>query len=114
MTRSAADTMKVTVLGCSGSVPGPDSPASGYLIEFGFTVYDYMMSSDMAKKAYLPLPGSGESVQGGHAVCLVGYQDQFKTPDGKTTKAYLVRNSWGTSWALSRIIKNCRARKLFS
>jgi ribonuclease BN (tRNA processing enzyme) len=25
--------VKVTVLGCSGSVPGPDSPASGYLIE---------------------------------------------------------------------------------
>lgn len=25
--------MKVTVLGCSGSVPGPDSPASGYLVE---------------------------------------------------------------------------------
>jgi ribonuclease BN (tRNA processing enzyme) len=25
--------MKVTVLGCSGSVPGPDSPASGYLLE---------------------------------------------------------------------------------
>ncbi|WP_375479231.1 MBL fold metallo-hydrolase [uncultured Jatrophihabitans sp.] len=25
--------MTVTVLGCSGSVPGPDSPASGYLVE---------------------------------------------------------------------------------
>jgi ribonuclease BN (tRNA processing enzyme) len=25
--------MKVTVLGCSGSLPGPDSPASGYLVE---------------------------------------------------------------------------------
>jgi ribonuclease BN (tRNA processing enzyme) len=25
--------MKLTVLGCSGSIPGPDSPASGYLIE---------------------------------------------------------------------------------
>ena len=25
--------MKVTVLGCSGSLPGPDSPASGYLLE---------------------------------------------------------------------------------
>lgn len=25
--------MKVTVLGCSGSVPGPESPASGYLVE---------------------------------------------------------------------------------
>ena len=25
--------MKVTVLGCSGSIPGPNSPASGYLVE---------------------------------------------------------------------------------
>ena len=25
--------MRLTVLGCSGSMPGPDSPASGYLIE---------------------------------------------------------------------------------
>lgn len=25
--------MKLTVLGCSGSVPGPNSPASGYLVE---------------------------------------------------------------------------------
>jgi ribonuclease BN (tRNA processing enzyme) len=25
--------MKLTVLGCSGSTPGPDSPASGYLLE---------------------------------------------------------------------------------
>jgi ribonuclease BN (tRNA processing enzyme) len=25
--------MKLTVLGCSGSTPGPDSPASGYLVE---------------------------------------------------------------------------------
>jgi ribonuclease BN (tRNA processing enzyme) len=31
--------MKLTVLGCSGSMPGPDSPASGYLLEAeGFRV----------------------------------------------------------------------------
>lgn len=29
--------MKLTILGCSGSVPGPDSPASGYLVEAGDT-----------------------------------------------------------------------------
>ncbi|MDR7302992.1 MBL fold metallo-hydrolase [Haloactinomyces albus] len=29
--------MKLTVLGCSGSIPGPDSPASGYLVEAGDT-----------------------------------------------------------------------------
>ncbi len=30
---ASTELVKVTVLGCSGSVPGPDSPASGYLIE---------------------------------------------------------------------------------
>ena len=25
--------MKLTVIGCSGSLPGPDSPASSYLVE---------------------------------------------------------------------------------
>lgn len=29
--------MKLTILGCSGSGPGPDSPASGYLVESGDT-----------------------------------------------------------------------------
>lgn len=29
--------MKLTILGCSGSVPSPDSPCSGYLVESGDT-----------------------------------------------------------------------------
>ncbi|HET9256059.1 MAG TPA: MBL fold metallo-hydrolase [Pseudonocardiaceae bacterium] len=29
--------MRLTVLGCSGSVPGPESPASGYLVQAGDT-----------------------------------------------------------------------------
>ncbi|CAM00536.1 ribonuclease BN (tRNA processing enzyme) [Saccharopolyspora erythraea NRRL 2338] len=29
--------MKLTILGCSGSVPGPGNPASGYLVESGDT-----------------------------------------------------------------------------
>ncbi len=29
--------MRLTILGCSGGVPGPDSPASGYLLESGGT-----------------------------------------------------------------------------
>jgi C1A family cysteine protease len=67
--------------------------ASGYLIGFGFQVYDYMMSADMASKGFLPLPGADEQLQGGHAVCLCGYDD--------SKKAFLVRNSWGTSWCVS-------------
>lgn len=40
--------MKVTVLGCSGSVPGPDSPASGYLIEED----DYRLVLDLGHGAF--------------------------------------------------------------
>lgn len=40
--------MKVTVLGCSGSVPGADSPASGYLIE----AEGYRLVLDLGHGAY--------------------------------------------------------------
>jgi len=77
--------------------------ASGFLIGFGFQVYDYMMSSTMANQGCLPVPQKSEQLQGGHAVCLVGYDDNKSfTADGSTSKgAFLVRNSWGTGWGLS-------------
>ncbi len=40
--------MKLTVLGCSGSVPGPDSPGSGYLIEAD----GYRLVLDLGHGAY--------------------------------------------------------------
>lgn len=40
--------MKVTVLGCSGSVPGPESPGSGYLIEAD----DYRLVLDLGHGAF--------------------------------------------------------------
>lgn len=40
--------MKVTVIGCSGSVPGPDSPASGYLVEAD----GYRLLLDLGHGAY--------------------------------------------------------------
>jgi C1A family cysteine protease len=65
---------------------------SGFLVGFGFVVYDYMMSAAMAKSGFLNVPGPGEQQQGGHAVSLVGYDD--------AKQAFLVRNSWGTNWGL--------------
>jgi ribonuclease BN (tRNA processing enzyme) len=40
--------VKLTVLGCSGSMPGPDSPASGYLIE----AEDYKLVLDLGHGAF--------------------------------------------------------------
>jgi ribonuclease BN (tRNA processing enzyme) len=43
--------VKLTVLGCSGSVPGPDSPASGYLVE----AEGFRLVLDMGNGALGPL-----------------------------------------------------------
>jgi C1A family cysteine protease len=78
------------------------SIASGLLVGYGFQVYDYFMSQDMATKGFLDLPGSSEQLQGGHAQCLVGYNDNMVNPFRANSKgAFLVRNSWGFDWALS-------------
>jgi len=50
-----------------------------------------------------PFPTTGESIAGGHAVVVVGYDDTKKiqntNPGGvEATGAFLIRNSWGTGW----------------
>lgn len=50
----------------------------------------------------IPYPVAGDSLQGGHAIVVAGYNDDFtikNTTDGSmTTGALLIRNSWGTGW----------------
>jgi C1A family cysteine protease len=66
--------------------------ASGYPFVFGFTVYDSFESEEVAKTGQLNMPSAGENVVGGHAVLAVGYDD--------TQNRFIVRNSWGASWAM--------------
>ena len=54
---------------------------------FGFTAYESLESSAVAKSGIVPMPGKDESVIGGHAVCAVGYDD--------SKNVFIVRNSWG-------------------
>ena len=68
---------------------------------FGFTVYSSI--SQAGRSGEIPYPTRGESVEGGHAVVAVGYDDgkKIKNPyrgTVQTTGAFLVRNSWGTGW----------------
>lgn len=74
--------------------------AQGFLVGFGFQVYDAMMSAEMAKSGLLCKPKTGEKLQGGHAVALCGFDSGKVMPDG-SVGAFLVRNSWGTAWGLS-------------
>ncbi len=66
---------------------------------FGFTVYQSIWSATGGK---IPFPGAGDKIAGGHAVMAVGYDDGVSIPHSsgskKTKGAFLIRNSWGTSW----------------
>jgi C1A family cysteine protease len=64
--------------------------ASGLPVVFGFTVYESFEGPEVAKTGILPMPSPSESVVGGHAVLMVGYDDAHDR--------FRVRNSWGTSW----------------
>ncbi len=64
--------------------------AEGYPFVFGITVYQSMMTDDVAKTGIVPMPTTQEKVLGGHAILGVGYDDK--------TQRFKFRNSWGTSW----------------
>jgi C1A family cysteine protease len=67
---------------------------------FGFTVYNSI--SQAAATGRIPYPANGDRVIGGHAMLVVGYDDNMtitnSTSGATTTGALIVRNSWGTSW----------------
>jgi C1A family cysteine protease len=73
----------------------------GYPIAFGFTVYAFFESQQMAKTGVLKLPGFREKPLGGHAVLCVGYSDTMKSADGKYVGFLKIRNSWGEGWGVS-------------
>lgn len=63
------------------------SLAEGYPVILGFPVYEH--SFDPGPSGRIELPGK-QGVRGGHAICLVGYDD--------SKGAFFFRNSWGSTW----------------
>jgi C1A family cysteine protease len=66
--------------------------ASGYPFVFGFTVYSSFMSDAVDKTGHAPMPGTDETIEGGHAVLAVGYDDAHHR--------FICRNSWSPAWGM--------------
>lgn len=65
--------------------------ASGYPMVVGIMLYNSFESEEVAKTGLVPMPDTDkEELLGGHAVALVGYDDE--------RKVWIMRNSWGSSW----------------
>ena len=63
--------------------------ASGFPVVFGFTVYSNMFGADRRPVRVLNKPVASDTLVGGHAVCIVGYDD--------ARRMFRIRNSWGKS-----------------
>ena len=64
--------------------------SNGFPIVFGFVVYESFESEETTKTGIVTMPEKRESILGGHAVCIIGYDDNKGT--------FKVRNSWGEKW----------------
>lgn len=83
-------------------VPGAKALlAGGSAVGLSVPVYNSWYASLAVKKTGdITMRLSGEHPVGGHAVCLVGYQDNPEYPGGGY---FLVRNSWGAAWAYASV-----------
>lgn len=74
--------------------------AAGLPSMFGFTVMSSI--SQAADNGAIPFPCPTERVVGGHAMIVVGYDDNKEIVntlcDKQTRGAFRIRNSWGADW----------------
>jgi len=75
-------------------------------IMFGFTVYNSIdqASNTDSTAGQIPFPSTAETVIGGHAVTICGYDDEMvitNKQSGNATKgAFKFKNSWSTDWGV--------------
>jgi C1A family cysteine protease len=106
-TAAYTDALKRKVTGyqrCADFNAVKNAVAAGNPVVIGFTVYDSFegawgnIPNGQAGSGMMPFPNTAtESVLGGHAVCIVGYDDTLPVA-GRANGRFIVRNSWGTSW----------------
>jgi C1A family cysteine protease len=71
--------------------------SSSRIVIFSIPVFDsWYNSKETYRTGRITLPLPNEPETGGHAMDLVGYQDDANSPGGGY---FIVRNSWGTDWA---------------
>lgn len=70
---------------------------------FGTSMYSSIDTNPASGE--IPYPAPEEENHGGHAMCIVGYDDTKKITNAgsgvTTTGAFVVRNSWGVDWGES-------------
>ena len=75
--------------------------AAGGLVALAIPVYNsWYLSAAVSATGQITMRLNGEAGVGGHAVCLVGYEDDPSYPGGGI---FLLRNSWGKQWGYTSV-----------
>lgn len=56
----------------------------------GVDVYESWFTKKAQDSGFIPMPKRSEQYQGGHAICVIGYDD--------SKKMFKFKNSWGSGW----------------
>jgi C1A family cysteine protease len=72
---------------------------NGWTVPFSIPVFNSWYKNPWVRyTGDLTMPVPGEGTVGGHAMCIVGYQDLPSYPEIGGGR-FLIRNSWGDGWA---------------
>jgi hypothetical protein len=85
--------------------------SNGSPVAFSVPVYTSWFTEPTHSSGDVRLPLPGEKKEGGHAMCMVGYQADEAVPGGGY---FVVRNSWGTDWACDSPVAAGYARLPFA
>lgn len=73
-----------------------NSLVNGYPVTIGYYIYSSFESNKTSETGIMSFPDiMSEENLGGHAVCLVGYDDNFRNSG---QGYFIARNSWGAEW----------------
>jgi len=82
--------------------------ADGKPVAFAVPVFTYWFTEPVRSTGDVRMPLSTDINKGGHAMCMVGYEDDSEVPGGGF---FLVRNSWGaTKWGRNNVVESGYAR----
>ena len=92
------DALKRKVTGyqrCTNFAAVKNALASGYPVVAGFVAYESFY--DITSNGLMSYPNiNNEQLLGGHAICIVGYNDNYGGITGNGR--FICKNSWGSSW----------------
>lgn len=90
---SALDHQAIKYLVCDGLAAVKHSIVDGFPVIGGFDCYASLSTREVNKSGIVPMPTDRDSLQGGHCVMFVAYDDSMRM--------VMFLNSWGKSWGLN-------------